>query len=417
MVATEIQITRSESEPGSALLAVSVPPAQVEEAEAKAARSFARRARLPGFRPGKAPLHVVRKQYREAIRETVLRDLVRQSWEAVLARERLTPLSEPHIHNLRFDPGAPVTFEIHVDVKPELHLSRLGGFKVVRRVSPVTDEAVDAQLQRLREQRAPWGPVVGERPKPGDLVQVSLATFDGDTAQEPQPFQFVLGEGRAIPEVEDRIMALQPGETADVEVRYPEDHPEEPKRGETRRVRIVLHEAKRQALPELNDEFAAEVGDFETLGELRRAVREDLESDADREADARVRGELVDQIAQANSVVPPRALVERALLGLAQAYGVSEEQWERFRDELRPVAEAQVKRELILDAVADAESLRATEAELDARIAEIAERRDVAPRELYARLEKENRLRDLERGITEEKVFAHLLSHSTIDRE
>lgn len=417
MATTEIQITRSESEPGSALLAVSVPPDHVQAAETKAAETIARRAKLPGFRPGRVPLHVVRKQYREAIRETVLRDLVRESWEAALERERLTPLGEPHIHNLRFEAGAPVTFEIHVDVKPELRLNRLGGFKLVRRVPPVTDETVDAQLLRLREQRAPWVPLSEERPKAGDLAHVSLAPFEGDSPREPQPFQFVLGEGRAVPEVEEGIMGLRAGETADIEIRYPDDHAEEAKRGLLRRVRIVLHEAKRQAVPDLTDEFAAEVGDFETLGELRRAVREDLEADAVREADARVRGELVDQIAQANGVAPPRPLVERALLGLAQAYGVSEEQWERFRDELHPVAVAQVRRELILDAVAEAEELRATEAELDSRITELAERRGVPARELYTRLEKENRLRDLERGMTEEKVFAHLLSLSTIDRE
>jgi trigger factor len=224
----------------------------------------------------------------------------------------------------------------------------------------------------------------------------------------------VLGEGRAIPDVEERVMTLLPGETVDAEVRFPEDHPDETKRGQTRRVRITLHEVKRQELPALDDAFAREVGDFETLDALRAALRKDLEGDAGQSADAAVRQELLNQIFQTNDVPAPVSLVNRLIKGYMQAYEIPEDRFEQFSQEFRPMAEQQVRRELVLDAVVDANSLAATEKDVDERIAALAAGRNMPVGQLYAQLEKAGRLRELERSLTEEKAFAWLLQQSTV---
>jgi len=412
----DILITKTHAEPGETSLAVTVPPESVKAAEERATRVYQQRARLPGFRQGKAPAAVVRKKFAEDIRQQALQELVQESWRAAVEQEKLKPIADPHIHNLKWEEGAPVTFELHVEVKPELKLERLGNFRLTRTVPAVTEAQVDSQLNELRAQRAPWTPVLDEKPKPKDLVHVTIATREGTEIKDPQPYQLVLGEGRAIPEVEERIMSLLPGEMADAIVRFPDDFAEEAKRGQTRDVRITLHEVKRQTLAELDDAFAREVGDFESLAALRQAVTEDLRKDAERDADAKVRAELIEQIVSANAVTAPRPLVERALYMYAQAYSVPEEQWPKFAEEFRPVAEAQVRRDLVLDHVMDAQQLRATEGELDQRIQELAERRGMPPAQLYASLEKAKRLRDVERSITEEKVFAYLLSQSTVEQ-
>ncbi len=413
---SDIVVTKTHAEPGETSLAVTVPPESVRAAEERATRAYQQRARLPGFRPGKAPAAVVRKKFAEDIRQQALQELVQESWRAAVEQEKLKPIADPHIHNLKWEEGAPVTFELHVEVKPELKLERLGGFRLTRTLPAVTEAQIDAQLNELREQRAPWTPVLNEKPKPKDLVHVTIATREGSEAKEPQPYQLVLGEGRAIPEVEEHIMALVPGETVDATVRFPDDFAEEAKRGQTRDVRVTLQEVKRQQLAELDDAFAREGGDFESLAALRQAVTEDLRKEAERDADAKVRAELIEQIVSANAVTAPRPLVERALYVYAQAYGVPEERWPKFAEEFRPVAEAQVRRDLVLDHVMDAQQLRATEAELDQRIQELAERRGMPPAQLYASLEKAKRLRDVERSITEEKVFAYLLSQSTVEQ-
>jgi len=412
-----IQIKKTGEEPGAASLAVTVPLEQVQEAEARATSAYQRRARLPGFRKGKAPAALVKKQFAEDIRQQTLEDLIRESWKAALAQEALKPVADPHIHNLKWDAGTggPVTFEFHVEVKPELALERIGKFHLKRTLPKVTEDQVLAQLNELREQKAPWTPVTGDKPKPKDLVQVTIATREGDQVKDPQPYQLVLGEGRAIPEVEERIMGMLPGETVDATVRFPNDFPEEAKRGQPRDVRITLHEIKRQQLPELDDAFAREVGDFESLEALRKVVRADLEREAEREADAQVRRDLIEQIVQANRVVAPRPLVERALAVYAQAYGIPEERWPDFAQEFRPVAEAQVRRDLILDWLVEHHNLRATEGELEQRLQELAARRGTPVAELRGALEKAKRLRDLERGLTEGKVFTFLLSQSTVE--
>ena len=414
---TAIQVRKTAEEPGAASLAVTVPVEQVQQAEARATSAYQRRARLPGFRKGKAPAALVKKQFADDIRQQALEELIRESWKAALAQEALHPVADPHVHNLKWDvvAGGPVTFEFHVEVKPELTLERIGKFHLKRTVPKVTEEQVQAQLTALREQKAPWVPVTGEKPALKDMVQGTIATREGDAAKDPGPFQIVLGQGGAIPEVEEKIMGMLPGETLDATVRFPPDFPEEAKRGQTRAIRLTLQEVKRQHLPELDDAFAREVGDFESLAALRQAVRDDLEKEAERDADARVRRDLIEQIVEANRVVAPRPLVERAVYVYAQAYGIPEDRGPEFAQEFRPVAEAQVRRDLILDWVVERHGLRATAAELDARLQEIAARSGKPAAELRASLEKAKRLRDLERGLTEEKVFTFLLSQSTVE--
>lgn len=414
----DILVKKTRAEPGEASLEVTIPPDNVRAAEERATKFYQQRARLPGFRQGKVPAAVVKKKFADDIRQETLRELVQESWRVAQKQEELKPIADPHIHNLKWEAGAPVTFELHVELKPEIKLERLGNFRLTRKVAAITEAQVDAQLNALREQRAPWTPVAGEKPKPKDLVDVTIANRENGEVKDPQPYQFVLGEGRAIPEVEERIMELAPGESVDATVRFPDDFAEEAKRGQTRDIQLTLREVKRQELATLDDAFAREVGDFESMEALRAAVTTDLKKEAEREADARVRSELLQQIVDANNVVAPRPLVERVLGMYAQAYEIAEERWEKFAQEFRTIAESQVRRDLVLDYVVESQNLRATEAELDQKIQELAERRGggMKAAELYASLEKAKRLRDVARGITEEKVFNYLLSQSTVEQ-
>src|SRR5881394_1624805 len=212
----EILVKKTRAEPGEASLEVTIPPDNVRAAEERATKFYQDRARLPGFRQGKVPAAVVRKKFADGIREETLRELVQESWRVAQKQEELKPIADPHIHNLKWEAGSP------------------GNFRLTRKVAAVTAAQVDAQLNAMREQRAPWTPVAAEKPKPKDLVDVIIATRENGEAKDPQPYQFVLGEGRAIPDVEERIMNLVPGESVDATVRFPDDFAEEAKRGQTR---------------------------------------------------------------------------------------------------------------------------------------------------------------------------------------
>ena len=409
-----IQITKAREAPGEASFKVEVAPDRVDRSETRAAQNIAKRVRLPGFRKGKAPVAVVRKKYADAIREQVLREVITDSWKATLDQEQLEPIADPHVHALKFEAGNPLTFELHVELKPTITLDRLSGFALTRAVKPVTDEMVAAQLDELRQQRGAWIPVADERPRPGDLVTVNLTTVTDGAGAEPKEYRIVIGEGQAIPDVEEQIMQRLPGETAEADVRFPDDFQDETKRGTTRRVRLTLQEVKRQQLPDLDDAFAREAGDFDSLEALRKGVRDDLEADARRQADADVRRQAMEQIVAANAVPAPRALTDRLISAYAKAYSVPDESLEGFAGEFRALAEAQVRRDLVLDHVARSNNLRASEEEIDGRVAEIATRRNAQPGEVYSQLQKAGQLKELEQRITEDKVWEFLLSHCTV---
>ena len=410
----DIQITTKKSEGVERLLEVSVPVATVQEEEERTARRYASSVRLPGFRPGKAPTALVRKRFKDAIRQQVIETLIQEAYKEVLDREKIKIAAQPHVHDLKFDEGQPFTFELHLEVRPDIQLARTQGFRVSRNQSIVTDENVAEQIEQMRDQRARWSPI-SEKPMPGDMVTVELASADenGDMP-EGKAYPLVLGGGQVIAGIEELIMELQPGESTERPVRWPDDFPDESERGKTKRVHVKVSDAKRKELPPLDDAFAREVGDFESLDALRSAVRVDLEEHSRREADAAVRQQLVDEIASANPFAVPPSWVGQIIEGYYQAYKIPQDERDRFASEFRPIAERQVRRDLIVDTIAEREGLSATEADVDDRVAEVAKRRNAEPGQVYASLQKAGRLKEIEQSITEDKVFKWLTERNEV---
>ncbi len=410
-----IQITPKESSGVDRHVQVSVPVEAVREAEDRAARRYASSVRLPGFRPGKAPPAMVRKKYGEAIRQEALEAILRDAYKEVIEKQELQVASQPHVHDLSFEEGKPLTFELHLELRPTIELARTSGFRVTRKNPVVTDDHVREQIEQIRDQRAAWAPV-DDKPLPGDMVNVQIST--GDTAEGAErSYPLVLGAGQAIPGIEELIMEAKPGETIERPVRWPDDFPDEAQRGQTKTVRISLNDVKRKSTPPLDDAFAREVGDFESLDALKAAVRADLERHAEREADADVRQRLLDDLIGANSFDVPKSWVQQFIQNYAEMYKIPEEERGRFAGEFRQVAERQIRRDLVIETLAEREKLTATEKELDDRISEQAEKRNLNPGQLYAQFEKSGRLKEIERSITEEKVFTWLTERNEIQNQ
>ena len=410
---SEITIEKTGEDAASRSLRITVPVERVRAAESKAVAFYSKRARLPGFRPGKAPAAVVKKRFDQAIKQSVLEEVVREGWEEARTSQSLKPIADPSVRNLKFEEGQPLEFEIVVAVQPEIKLERVGGFSLARPKPVVDDAAVTEQLDKLRERKAAWLPVEG-KPAPGHMVRVEVAPIEDGKVGEAAPYNLVIGQNQAIPDLEERIMTLSAGATAETDVKFPDDHPDEARRGQSRTVRLTLHEVKRQELPALDDAFAREVGEFDSLQALTDAIRADLEADAVRGADQQVRSALVNEIVTANDVPAPESLVHRWLHAYAEMYGVPKEQLPQFEQQFHAIAEMQVKRDLVLDAVIEREGLRTTEAEIDDRISQLAAGRGVSAGEYYQQLQKAGRLGEIERSISEEKAFAWLLGQSTV---
>ena len=411
----DIQITTKKSAGVERLLEVSVPLATVLAEEEKQARRYATSVRLPGFRPGKAPAAMVRKRFKDAIRQQVLETLVQEAFKEVMEREKLDVAAQPHVHDVKCDDGQPLTFELHLEIRPTIELKRTDGFRVTRNATPVTDETVSEQIEKLRDDKATWSPVE-EHPREGDMVKVLLSTPEGadDALPEGRPYDLVLGGGQAIAGVEELVMELIPGETRERSVKWPDDFPDETQRGIAKHVRVTLQEVKRKSAPALDDDFARAVGDFDSLAALRAAVKSDLEEHSTRDADALVRQTLLDNVAEANPFDVPPSWVTRMIDAYMKAYQIPDDQRQTFSVEFAAVAEKQVRRDMLIDAIAEQETLTATEKDVDERVAKVAEQRKADPGQVYASLQKAGRLAEIERSITEEKVFEWLTARNDV---
>lgn len=410
-----IQIETKKTDGAERLLEVSVAADEVRAATERTARRYATKVRLPGFRAGKAPPHMVLKKFADAIRQETIESIVQEAYKTVLEREQLKVAAQPHIHDLKFTEGEPLTFNLHVELRPEIGLARLAGFRVTRNERTVTEENVREQIDQIREQRANWSPV-SERPKEGDLVTVQLSTTDeSGEMSAPQEYKIELGGGTAIPGIEELITETAPGETAERAVRWPDDFPDEAQRGKMKQVRLTLTDVKRKVLPDLDDAFAREVGDFDSLDALENAVRTDLRDAAKREGDAEVRQKLLDEIIGANAFDVPRSWVAQVVQAYAELYRIPNEERERFAAQFLPTAERQVRRDLVIETLAEREKLAAAEKDIDDRVAEMAAKRGGDPGKLYAQLQKAGRIKELERSITEDKVFQWLSERNTIE--
>ncbi|MGA1416836.1 MAG: trigger factor [Gemmatimonadaceae bacterium] len=411
----DIQITATKSEGAERRLQIAVAATRVVEARTKAAARVAKQVRVPGFRPGKAPVAMVRKQYGAAIDQEAVEALLREAFEMVVTEQQLELVTQPHAHDVRFGEDQSLSFELHCEVRPQLALEKLEGFRVMRPTDVVTDEQVQEQIERLRDQRATWTPAEGKANE-GDLVTVTLATEENGTIPEGREYRLVMGAGQVIPAIEEIVMTMNPGETVERSVTWPEDFPDEAQRGKTRQVRVALTEVKRKSLPALDDAFAREMGDFDSLAAFEQVVREDMAAAAVRDADAAARTQLLDEIVQANPFDLPPSWVKQMIRAYAEAYRIPEAELVKFGDEIQGMAERQVRRDLIIDTIAEREGLVATEKDVDDKVAELAEKRGTEPGPLYASLQKAGRLRELERSITEERVFTWLLGKNTIEQ-
>lgn len=416
-----LRVDLQESDRWRRTLNVTVPASRVNEERARIVRRLASRLKLPGFRSGKIPERVVEERYGAALRQETLDKVIGEAYKEALGQQELRPISEGQVEKVDYEPEGDLVFSVAFDVQPEIEISRVSGFVVERPSIPVTDAEIDQVLERLRDQNAVWEPAEEGTPETGDLTAVEVQRLDPGTEApegEPQGYELVLGEGDAIPDVESAIYTLAPGATGTFDVRFPDDFPNEARRGEEQRLRITVKSRRVKNLPELGDDFARSVGDFETLDALKARIREDLEKEAAEQVEGAVRGRLLEFIVEANPFEVPRSMVEAYLKSVMGDVSEADPQRvEEAREQLRPEAERAVKRILVIERVAETQGLRATEEEVDDRIQEIAEKNDSTPAQVYARLQKAGRIDALEREIMETKVFDFLKAKSEIRDE
>jgi trigger factor len=426
----DLRIEVSEPATWSRRLSITVSRERVRRVRQSVASGIANRVRLPGFRKGKTPASILERQFGPMIEQETVDRVIQDAYRDALASRDFRPLAQGRVENVTYPGGdSDLTFEVQLEVQPELQLRRLEGFHVVRPSEAVAEAEVDTLLERLRGERAALHPLEeGGKPAYGDLVLVEITELDAEVPGEPRQFRFELGEQQAIPDIEAAIMTLSAGEEGEFAVTYPEDFPDATQRGVEQRLRIRLVEARKKVLAELDDGFARELGDFDSLVALRDRVRSDLEAEARRRADQAVRDRLVQAILEANPFEVPPSMVERFLDyqtgdapdAKAKRKPRSDEEQERLaqlRELMRPGAEASLRRMLLVERVAEHEGLEPTADDVDARVEAMAAEHGRSPSEVWVELERSGQLQGLEAEIREEKVFAHLIGRNTVTQD
>ncbi len=413
--ASRLDISLSEGEQWRRTLSVTVPVELVKEEQANITKKLAGRLNIKGFRAGKVPKSVIARRFGGHVEREALDHIIQEAYKTALSSQALRPISEGEIQDVNFTPDEPLSFKVSFDVQPEIVLDKLGGFKAERPTDAVDDDAIANVLSRLQDQRASWTPVEKGQPSEGTLVSLMVTRLDGEEVEEARKYEFVVGEGQAIPDIENALKTLEIGEEGEFDITFPEDFPDEDRRGQTQKIKIVLDGFQSKELPALGDDFAKELGGFDSFDLLREKISGDLAEDAKRQADASVRNQLLLQVTEANAFDVPASMVEGYLNSIiGSPEGADPEKLAEVRDQLRGEAESTVKRMLAVDRIAELKKLTATEDDIDDRVQEIADASGESVSKVYANLQKSGRIASLEQEITENKVFEFLKSESEI---
>lgn len=356
----EVKIT--EGEGLKRVLEIEVPGKEVEEQLEAAYKDYQRQVQIPGFRKGKAPLGLIKARFGKFIEEAVIGEIISRTLEDVRREKDIQPVFRATIDKIDYGPGKPLRFRARVEVRPTIDLKRYKGIEVTKRVPVVQEEDVDRVLDNLRHRHARVYPVRGEA-REGHYLVADIQWLDHTgvplVGEKLEDFEFELGKSDLGWEFDQHLIGVRPGEQRVFQVTYPEDYPDESVAGPQVMFSVKVKEITEQRLPELNDEFAREIGDYNTLEELRQKVLQDLKDMAEWQAEEAVRREIINTLLHENPFEAPEAMVEYLLQDVVQDIRsrTGEQDEAVIGKEFRPWAVWQVRKFLILDEVRKRENL------------------------------------------------------------
>lgn len=398
-------------------LAFEIESEVVEQEVTAKAREYARKVKLPGFRPGKVPTEVVKRRFRPQVMEDVVEAIANRVVFSEIQGRGLKPLATPKIADLKIAEGQPLTFRAWFETLPIVELPDYHGLPVKSRTPNVTEQAVDAELDRLREEAARYDPVEGRPVAEGDHVVLDVAwkPAEGGDGGQDQSLLVAVGSADSHADLNAALVGMSVGENKDVRLVYEESHPNQALAGHSVDYSVTLKAVKTKLVPAADDEFAKDL-DHENLAAFRDRIRQGLLATEERQVDREVRNALVEALLARASFEVPETLVERHMNARTEAaarslalQGMDPNQagvdWRRYRDGQREDSVKAAKADILLDEIARREGIEVTEAELDGEVTRYAERLRKPREQVRARMEKEGDLQALRARIREEKTL------------
>jgi len=432
MEATEdssLRVSTTETSSVIRTLEVEVDPKRVRKAFDRAYRDLGRSVRVRGFRPGKAPRSVLEKLYGAALAEELKQTLVSETLPEAVDQSGVAPVSEPAIDAEALAADAPFRYRASVEIKPEISLPDIKGLPARRPVVEVGVEDVEGELQGLRERRAPLlDEPEGTAAAMGHTLVIDYAgtidgePFDGGSAEGAV---VELGTERFIPGFEEQLEGAAAGEDREIRVSFPEDYGAAPLAGKEALFATHVARVQRRDLPELDDAFAKELGEFETMEDLRKRIRSDLLEMREREAKAELRRTLMDSLIERTAFEIPPGMLERRLeqrlaiarqqLGSAFPEDELNQRMIEWRERWRPAAERDVREMLLLESVAREAGCEVEESEVEERIEQMAREQGIDPARMRQAYGERGMLDALRAQLLEDKALEFLVSEAKVE--
>jgi trigger factor len=412
-------------------------PQDVVDAEInRIAKTYSQKARIPGFRPGKVPATIVKQRFRDQIMHDVMHGLIPRAVDDALQERGIEPVDTPSIKDVALHEGQPMTFTATIDTVPSFDPGDLSTITLRPAVTAVAEEAVDKALDRLRDRAAKYEAVEGRPVADGDTVTADIerrsaakeagtegGAETGEETDRHENVQLEIGAPANPPGFDAELVGLSAGERKTFTITFPEGYPVEEMAGQDVTYDVAIKEIRRKVLPELDDEFARDLGEFESLEQLRERVRGDIEAEAEENGRRQVRNDLLSQLATRVTFPVPDALVEREIDRRLEEFARQLMQqridprqagidWAQFREAQREPARASVASALVLDEIARRENLTVTNEDVDKEIEQFAARSGRTPAAVRAQIEKDGGLGRLTGGLRREKAVDLALSRA-----
>ena len=408
-------------------LELEIPAEDVSKATERVAKELARVARVPGFRPGKAPISLIKRRFADDIKGEVLQSLVPERVEKAVAEQKLSPVSQPQVDKLDFNEGQPLKFRAVFEVLPEFDLGTYKGLEIEMPQMDVTDEDVDKALEETRERAAAFAPVEGRAVENGDFAQLKLMGTPADGG-EPINADSVLchvGAEETMEPFNEALRGANIGDHKEFDVDYPADYPDEKLAGKKFHYAADVTGIKTKQLPELNDEFAKDVSDAATLEELKTKIRESLVHQRDHRQKDLQRERVITELVKLHDFPVPESLVEsqmdvrleRMVRSLAQQ-GVDPRavnlDWSALRGRQQDRAKDDVKAELIIDRIASTEKIDVTDEEVEHELQHLAGHSGESVEAIRARLTKQGALDRMKAKLRSDKTLDWLAQNANV---
>ncbi len=402
---------------------IEVPLEEVDRARERVTNSIKQRVRLPGFRPGKAPVSLIQSRFESEIRSEVLEVLLPQAFRDRVQKDDFKVVGTPDVSDLHFEPGQPIRFKAVFEVAPEFELGEYRGLPVKYEEPTVSDEEVTKRLESMRESKADYVNLDPRSIENGDFVLVHLKSVSGLAEPIDQDVQIQVGAEDTLPAFTENLVGANPEEVKEFDLTYPEDYAQERLAGKTVRFELTPKVIRRKELPALDDEFARDLGDYQTLDELREAVRKSIFQEKQYVAQREAKEALIDRLVESKEFPVPEIYIDRQIENQVKAQlreltgqGIDPNalklDWQKVKESQREKALRNVKASLLLEKISDKEGIKPTKDEVDREVQRIARQEREAVPVTRARLEKEGMLARIADHIQAEKTLQFLFEQA-----